>query len=117
MVTNKRLKIGLPLLALLIAVTAFFAFSANKNETKKTVTYFFKYNGISTLQADIQNSSNYSRIDDPCSVGANVCGVSLATNQPNGQPPLATEFNAVKADLWTSQQTHTAANSNIKMRN
>lgn len=80
---------------------------------KPLTTYFFKYNSSSLLKADIQNRSNYIRTSESCGGTQNVCGVYLTTNKPANQPPDATEFDAVKDDLWTSQNNHASVDTII----
>ena len=105
----KRKVLGV--LAIVIAV------SASAFTTKKANSNFYLYTG-GTTQADVQNISNYSSIaTDPCGGSTNVCGVTLSTSRPTGQQPVATEFNAEKANLWSSQQSHAAADGSIEMKN
>ncbi|UOE52562.1 hypothetical protein MTO98_15910 [Mucilaginibacter sp. SMC90] len=106
----KRKLLGV--LAIVIAV------SASAFTTKKANSNFYVYTSASTLQADIQNASNYqSSTLTPCSGATDVCGVTLTTSRPAGQTPVATEFNAEKANLWSSQQAHSPANASIDMKN
>ncbi|SEN01499.1 hypothetical protein SAMN05192574_102182 [Mucilaginibacter gossypiicola] len=93
------------------------ALSASAFTTKKANSNFYIYTG-STSQADIQNISNYqSSTLAPCSGSSDVCGVTMTTSRPAGQTPVASEFNAEKANLWSSQQGHAAADGNIEMKN
>lgn len=103
--------------AIIIGIAAS-AFSLKNTEVKsKAASYFYLYTSSSTAQSDIQNISNYQRDDLGCDDGAHVCGVFLATDKATGQPPVASEFNAVKTNLWSSEQAGSATDLSIKMRN
>lgn len=78
--------------------------------------HFYRYTSTSLSQPDIENINNYKRIDDSCEEGSNVCGVYLATDKPANSTPVPSEFNAVKSQLWSSQQTGTPVNPDIKMK-
>ncbi|MBB6498972.1 hypothetical protein [Pedobacter cryoconitis] len=107
-------------LVLLIAISFTFAFkSADTSKAitgKKVLQYFYRYTSSSTSQADIQNIANYQRSNLSCDGANHVCGVYLATDKPQGQQPVATQFNAVKSDLWLSEQAATPTLSSISMR-
>jgi len=107
----KRKFLGILAIVIAVGTSAF--------TTKKANSNFYVYTGSSTSQADIQNISNYQSLatDDPCSGATDVCGVTLSTSRPAGQTPVTSEFNAEKANLWSSQQSHSAADSNIEMKN
>lgn len=108
----KKIQLTLAVLAgaLAIGLSAF-------TSPKSVNSHFYIYTSSSHLQADIQNINNYVSATDACPSGANVCGVTLATAKPAGQTPVASEFNAEKADLWTSQQSGSPADGNIEMKN
>lgn len=98
----------------------FFAFKPGDTKTvqgKKVLQYFYRYTSSSTSQTDIQNIANYQRSNLSCESGEHLCGVYLNTDKPLGQQPLPSEFNAVKTNLWTSEQAGNPALPNISMKN
>jgi hypothetical protein len=107
----KRKILGVLAIAIAVSASAF--------TTKKVNSNFFVYTSSSTSQADIQNINNYQSLagTDPCAGSTDVCGVTLTTSRAAGQTPVASEFNAEKANLWSSQQSHAAADGNIDMKN
>lgn len=105
-------KLIIPFVAILMALS-FSAFTSAKRATSN----FYVYTSGSLLQSDIQNINNYvASSADPCSGSDNVCGVTLNTARNVGQTPVSTEFNAEKANLWSSQQNHAAQDGNIGMK-
>ncbi|MVN91488.1 DUF6520 family protein [Mucilaginibacter aquatilis] len=104
-------KLVLPALAIALA------FGTSAFTAKKVNSNFYAYTG-SAAQADIQNINNYvATATNPCSGAQDVCGVTLSTSRAVGQTPVASEFNAEKANLWASQQAHAPADPNIDMKN
>ncbi|MBD1395144.1 DUF6520 family protein [Mucilaginibacter glaciei] len=103
-------KIIIPVIAIIMAIGSS-AFTA-----KKTTSTFFRYQGATRTQTDIQNISNYvAQSGTPCSDVVNVCGVTLSTAKNIGSNPATSEFNAEKANLWLSQQNHSPADGAIGM--
>lgn len=88
----------------------------NKRIVTRSSSNFYVYTSSSTAQADIQNINNYAAASDACSGATNVCGVTLATAEPLGSTPVASQFNAEKSNLWTSQQNSSPADGNISMK-
>ncbi|SDP46231.1 hypothetical protein SAMN05428975_1315 [Mucilaginibacter sp. OK268] len=103
-------KLIIPVVAIIMA------FGSSAFTAKKSTSNFFKYNGATRTQTDIQNINNYTaRTDNPCEDVTNVCGVTLSTAKTVGQTPASSEFNAEKANLWLSQQNHSPADGAIDM--
>ncbi|MGZ3767493.1 MAG: hypothetical protein ACXVB0_19920 [Mucilaginibacter sp.] len=107
----QKLASGLIIGAMAIGFSAF-------TTPKRVNSNFYVYTSSSHLQADIQNINNYAAsAADPCGpTTTNVCGVDLATSRPVGSTPVAAEFNAEKADLWSSQTAHSPQDANIEMK-
>lgn len=104
-------------LAIVMGIAAS-AFSLENTDVEfKDASFFYLYTSNSTAQTDIQNISNYERDDLSCDDGSHVCGVYLSTDKAAGQPPVSSEFNAVKPDLWSSEQAGSATIPVIEMRN
>ena len=105
----------LSLIAFVIASA--FTMAVKKEDAKSVVAnYFYRYTSGSTAQVDIQNIANYQRVDASCAGGEKVCGVYLATNKPIGSQPVPAEFNAVKSQLWASEQANAATIPTISMK-
>jgi hypothetical protein len=114
----KHLKISMIAVLAIIMGIAASAFSLkNTGVNSHADLFFYLYTSNSTAQADIQNISNYERDDLSCDDGAHVCGVYLSTDKAAGQPPVTSEFNVVKPDLWSSEQAGSATIPEIEMRN
>lgn len=119
--TNKKAWLSaVASLILLIAISFTFAFkptdTIKAGTGKKVVQYFYRYTSSSTSQTDIQNIANYQRSNLSCDGANHVCGVYLATDKPLGQQPIASQFNAVKSDLWLSEQGAAPTLPSISMR-
>ncbi|MFD0764525.1 hypothetical protein ACFQZI_06650 [Mucilaginibacter lutimaris] len=99
------------------AVAIALAFGTSAFKATTTTSNFFKYIGPSArTSAQVQDLNNYAALDvNPCIDNGNVCGVTLTTAKTIGQAPASSEFNVQKANLWSSQQSHTAANAAIGM--
>lgn len=114
----KHLKISMIAVIAIVMGIAASAFNLKNAEVQpKNASYFYLYTSTSTAQGDIQNISNYERNPLNCNTGSHVCGVNLPTDQPTGQPPVSSEFDAAKANLWSSEQAGSATDVSIKMRN
>lgn len=105
----KKIKIASALLAVVFVMAS--AFSPS------TTVYFYKFNGPSLTQGEIQDYTNYDRATLSCTGSDDVCGVELPTNTGIGNDPVESEFDVFKTDLWTSQQQHAAQEPEIKMEN
>ena len=90
----KKFKFPLGIAALLIAVTAAFAFNAPEHKTGKTVIRYH-YTSSSSLLADMQNISNWVA-EDPA------CGSS-------GTKPCAIDFDGTLSEFDTQLDTYTSA--------
>ena len=106
----QKLALGLLVGALAIGFSAF-------TTPKRVNSNFYVYTSSSHLQADIQNINNYAAsAADPCGgLTTNVCGITLTTAKPSGQPPVSSEFSPQEGNLWTAQQTHTPSGT-IEMK-
>ncbi|GEM68062.1 hypothetical protein SMI01S_16680 [Sphingobacterium mizutaii NBRC 14946 = DSM 11724] len=104
-------------IAIVIALGSMSFTMMSKETPESTIAgHFYRYTSSSLAQPDIENINNYKRIDDSCEEGSNVCGVYLATDKPANSTPVPSEFNAVKSQLWSSQQSGEPANADIKMK-
>jgi hypothetical protein len=107
----------IPAFAIAMGLVLAMATSAFKEVPKGNFDLtFYEYTGSDFSQTNIQNINNYVKSTNTCSGTRNVCGVLLATDTGTGNPPNSTEFSAESSNLWTSQQTHTAADPNIVMK-
>jgi len=114
--TFKNLSKGL--MAAAFGLVLVFAGSAFTTANGSRVGHFYRYKLTTYTQAQIQSPANYERIDDlSCNDGINVCGVFLPTDNGSLSQPSAAEFNAVKGDLWASEQADEAISENILMKN
>lgn len=102
------------LVAVAFGLTLVFTGSAFKAKTG----HFYRYKLTTYTQAQIKSPANYERIDDlSCADGINVCGVYLPTDNGTLSQPNSTEFDAVKNDLWASEQADEAVSEDILMKN
>ncbi|GGH12095.1 DUF6520 family protein [Mucilaginibacter phyllosphaerae] len=103
-------KIIIPVIAIAMA------FGTSAFTAKRATSTFFRYQGATRSQTDIQNISNYvAQASNPCNDVVNVCGVTLSTAKNIGSNPATSEFNAEKSNLWLSQQNHAPADGSISM--
>ncbi len=108
----------IPAVALAIGLVLAMATSGFKEgPSKNTNQYYYAYNGPDFTQTSIQAASNYTRTTLSCSGSKNVCGVFLSVDEGTGNPPDATDFSTESSNLWASQQGHSPADLNIKMKN
>lgn len=106
----QKLALGLMVGVLAIGFSAF-------TTVKRANSNFYVYTQTATDQLSIQTISNYVAATAACPSGSNVCGLTLPTAKPLGQTPVASEFSAESADLWTSQDSGTPADLSISMKN
>jgi hypothetical protein len=85
--------------------------------SKNTNQYYYAYDGPDFTKTNIQEAGNYTRTTLSCSGTHNVCGVFLSVDEGTGNPPDPTDFSTESSNLWTSQQTQSPADLNIKMKN
>lgn len=102
------------LVAMVIALGSFSLMSFKKSEVQ--TSYFYEYTSSSTSQLDIENINNYQRSEQSCEPGDHVCGVNLPSNTGLGNPPNTAEFDAVKSQLWASEQSGEAQTDQIQMK-
>lgn len=103
-------KLFIPAFALVIA------FAGSAFTAKKTSGSFYRYTSTSHAKVDIQNINNYVRDENGCDDGSDVCGVTLPTDEGAGNQPDATEFSSESTNLWNSQSSGTAQDSNVIMK-
>jgi hypothetical protein len=110
----KRLLFGLLLLA---TVGAVFAFAKPEKKHGTVNPVFYRYTLSTYSEPQIKDYLNYVRATESCNDGIHVCGVFLDTDNGLGNPPDATEFDAVKNGLWNSEVNHESTDQDlIKMR-
>lgn len=108
----------IPAFAIAIGLALAMATSAFKENVKGNQNpYYYEYQGPDFTKANIQDANNYTRTSLSCSGATNVCGVFLSVDEGTGNPPDASDFSTESSNLWTSQQNHSPADLNIKMRN
>jgi len=113
-----QIKKIIPLFAIAMGLVLAMATSGFKEVPKGNVNaYFYKYQGPDFTKTNIQDANNYVRTTLSCSGVTNVCGVFLTIDEGTGNPPDATDFSTESSNLWASQQGHSPADGNIKMKN
>jgi hypothetical protein len=94
------------------------AFGTSAFTAKITTSSFYKYNGTTFTQANIQNINNYTADTSAgdCTDVQNVCGVELSTAKTVGQTPVPAEFSSESSALWASQQAHSPSDDAVLMK-
>ena len=115
-----KFKFGLAIVAIITSIGLAFGYHSLKQKAsvpaKASTGYFYRYTLETYAEEDIKDISNYVRSELSCDPGVHVCGVTLATDTGSGQQPNSTEFDAVKDDLWESEDVGSAQLENISMR-
>jgi hypothetical protein len=107
----------MPVFAIALGLVLAFTTSGFREVPREnTNPYFYEYQGPDFSKDNIQDANNYVRTSLSCSGSTNVCGVFLSIDEGTGNPPDATDFSSESSNLWTSQQNHVAADTNIKMK-
>lgn len=114
----KKIKVSIFAVIAIVMGIAASAFTPKEVLNKSDNLFYYRYASSQTDQTNIQTISNYERSSLSCSGTNHVCGVLLPTDKSLGQQPDASEFNAEKGDLWTSEQAGTSVDPDIiKMKN
>jgi hypothetical protein len=112
-----NIKKMIPSFAIAIGLVLAMATSGFREVPKENLNqYYYAYQGPDFTKTNIQDPDNYTRTTLSCSGTTNVCGVLLSIDEGTGNPPDATDFSTESSNLWTSQQNHSAADPNIKMK-
>ena len=115
----RKLTFGMVTVLLAVAgITSMSSFThSGEGNDSHNLGAFYRYKLTTYTESQIKSPGNYERAEASCSGTQNVCGVYLDTDNGTSSQPDVSEFNDIKNDLWSSQQAHSPALSEIAMRN
>lgn len=112
---KSRLSRLLPLFAMATGIALVGVTSAFKEAPiSHAGSYFYEFVGDQTVQSEVQDRTQYQRVDAGCAkTDGDLCGIYLPNDASSNANPSATDFSPHETDLWNSAQAETSQDQNV----